>query len=237
MGEKELLEKEKKKANILVFLIFMFLVISPLFVILTLKPEYYFLNTPSLIFVGALSLIMLVFYVWTDSHPILNVWFSLDEIIDMEAKAVGYIFVFAFIGIFQSQILLYFLFDYNMFDSEMWPAYLFTIIIVASGYPLMAYARKISMRRFGKSRAVRVAIKKKHAEKIVKKALDSLGLIYEEFPGNVWKSKIWTLKLNNGAEIRMIPQGKISLISINNISDDWIEKEGEIERVILEKLI
>lgn len=233
VDEQEFLEKERKKANVAVILIFLLLIVSPFLMILSLKEEYAFLMLPSQIFTYIVGSVTLLFIMWYDSQRSIqaDVWFSAKKYRYIRLRIIEWAVIILLISVSQIIFLFYILFDYNMFESEMKIGYILTILMVGSGIPIIYYGRTI-LRKSPESRSVYLKMREEDAKNILKNALDSMKIAYTEEKGKKKSGeKIW--KLERDMEIRIISRGKISKILIDNIPPDWTEKEREIEKEIL----
>ncbi len=239
MDEKEYLKREEKKADITAVFVFLFLIISPMPLVLSAKPGYEFLMSPSFVFIFSLMAIMMIYFVWNErQEKNRDVWLSTEKLMDMAQKLMKNMVLISMAAFIEFPLLMYAFLGYNIFSSEIMRInYIILIIMIISLFPLTSYARKIAYTRYGNSRVNNIDAGMENTKSIVKEALDSLKIEYNEKDETKLGVPAWKFELKNGMGISINSNKKVSRIHIYKITESTEKEERKIEKEILKQLI
>ncbi len=167
------------------------------------------------------------------SKKYLNIWFSTEEMSAPMMDFLKVIYLFMIMLSIEFIAIMYHFLGLDFFRDESFIMFLLSMGMLATALPVNATTLKWRAKRMGKSRSMKVEIRKKDALELVKRALSNLGMEYEEKKRSAWSAPpLNYLETPSGMRVTIWPDGNRSGIEIYRIPEDE-RKEQEIEGEIL----
>ena len=232
MDEKEFLEKERKKSKLMSAVIVILFIASPPLIVLSIENGIFTYGLIAL--VGAVMIYALFIAVKENlmSQSYSLMWISFDKVLELRKRVMLSISICFTLFFLEMWFFNYLIFGFNIFQYELSSGFLF-LVMVALTYPMFVLGQKIRNKMFGKNRDLKVRLRKKDAEELVKKALRNLNIDYRESGKPKWNDVIkGYVELEGGMKITVWPHGNWSRIQIYRIPEDETV-ERKIEKEIL----